>query len=119
MVSIKQLSFLRLKLNKSKEKSFVYSVLDEKEWSYFNRNKIFCGNLLDRKSGYIHLSKYNQLKSTIEIYFPKKKIVILKIDVDNLREKLVWEKSRDGEYFPHLYDKLILENVVKVDFFNA
>ena len=60
---------------------------------------------------------YNQLKSTIEIYFPKKKIVILKIDVDNLREKLVWEKSRDGEYFPHLYDKLILENVVKVDFF--
>ena len=41
MVSIKQLSFLRLKLNKSKEKSFVYRVLDEKEWSHFNRNKIF------------------------------------------------------------------------------
>jgi len=41
--------------------------------------------------------------------------VILKIDVERLRKKLYWETSREGEKFPHLYDKLTLESIVKVN----
>ena len=49
------------------------------------------------------------------MYFQKKKIVILKIDTKKFGEKLIWERSRGGDKFPHLYDKLTLESVVKVD----
>ena len=45
--------------------------------------------------------------------------MILKIDTEKLKEKLLWEISRGGEKFPHLYDRLTLENVVKVDRPNA
>ena len=81
--------------------------------------KYFMGNDLDKKSGYIHLSEKKQLKKTINIYFKKKKVVILKIDTEKLKEKILWETSRGGEKFPHLYDRLTLESVVKVDSANA
>ena len=45
--------------------------------------------------------------------------MILKIDTEKLKEKILWETSRGGEKFPHLYDSLTLENVVKVDSANA
>ena len=110
---------MRVKLKKIDVSSFVYRVLCLKEWADFKEKKVFYGNDLDKESGFIHLSKKNQLQNTINIYFEKKKIVILKIDVKRLREKLLWEKSRGGEKIPHLYDKLILESVVKVDVPNA
>ena len=96
-------------------KSFVYRILNPEEWIDFKKKKVFYGNDLDKKSGYIHLSHKKQLKKTIEIYFQKKKIVILKINTKELKEKLIWETSRGGEKFPHLYDRLTLESVVKAD----
>jgi len=98
---------------------FVYRVLHPEEWDDFKEKKVFCGNDLDKKSGYIHLSKKKQLKKTINIYFKKKKIVILKIDTKRLGKNLFWEISREGEKFPHLYDKLKLENVEIVDRYNV
>ena len=100
-------------------KRFVYRVLDLEEWFNFKKKKVFYGNDLDQISGYIHLSEKDQLRKTIDIYFKKKKIVILKIRTKNLKQKLLWEISRAGEKFPHLYDKLTLENVVKVDYPNV
>lgn len=99
--------------------SFVYRILHLKEWDDFKRKKVFYGNDLDKKSGYIHLSKKKQLEKTINIYFQKQKVVILKIDTERLKENLLWETSRGGEKFPHLYDSLTLESVVKVDIPNA
>ena len=100
-------------------KRFVYRVLDLEEWLNFKKKKVFIGNDLDQRSGYIHLSQKDQLRKTIDIYFKKKKIVILKIRTKNLKQKLLWETSREGEKFPHLYDKLTLESVVKADYPNV
>ena len=99
--------------------SFVYRVLYPEEWIDFKKKKVFYGNDLDQKSGYIHLSNKDQLKKTINIYFKKKKIVILKIETKMLKQKLLWEISRSGDKFPHLYDRLTLESVVKVDTLNV
>ena len=95
--------------------SYVYRVLHPEEWADFQKTKVFNGNDLDKESGFIHLSQKKQLKKTINLYFKKKKIVILKIDTKKFGEKLIWEKSRGGIKFPHLYDSLTLESVVKVD----
>ncbi len=99
--------------------SFVYRVLYPEEWVDFKKKKVFYGNDLDQKSGYIHLSNKEQLKKTINIYFKKKKIVILKIETKMLKKKLLWEISRGGQKFPHLYGRLNLESVVKVDTLNV
>ncbi len=45
--------------------------------------------------------------------------MILKIETKMLKQKLLWEISRGGEKFPHLYDRLTLESVVKVDTLNV
>ena len=95
--------------------SFVYRILNPEEWVNFKKKKLFSGNHLDKRSGYIHLSSKDQLRKTIEIYFKEKKIVILKIETKKLKKKIVWEISRGGEKFPHLYDKLNIESVVGVD----
>ena len=110
---------MKVKLEKIDVNSFVYRILHSDEWDDFKRKKVFHGNDLDKKSGYIHLSDKKQLKKTINIYFKKKKVVILKIDIEKLKEKIIWETSRGGEKFPHLYDSLTLENVVKVDSSNV
>ena len=99
--------------------SFVYRILHPEEWDDFRRKKVFYGNDLDKKSGYIHLSEKKQLEKTKKIYFQKRKVVILKIDTKRLKEKLLWEISRGGEKFPHLYGRLTLESVVKADGSNA
>ena len=53
--------------------SFVYRILHPEEWDDFRKKKVFYGNDLDKKSGYIHLSEKKQLEKTIKIYFQKKK----------------------------------------------
>ncbi len=91
----------------------------QKNGLILKKKKVFYGNDLDQKSGYIHLSNKEQLKKTINIYFKKKKIVILKIETKMLKKKLLWEISRGGQKFPHLYGRLNLESVVKVDTLNV
>ena len=95
--------------------NFVYRILNLEEWLDFKKKKVFSGNYLDKRSGYIHLSTKHQVRKTIDIYFKEKKIVILKIETKKLKKKIVWEISRGGEKFPHLYDKLSIENIVEVD----
>ena len=95
--------------------NFVYRILNLEEWVNFKKKKVFRGNHLDQSSGYIHLSSKDQLRKTIDIYFKEKKIVILKIETKKLKKKIVWEISRGGEKFPHLYDKLNIESVVGVN----
>ena len=99
--------------------NFVYRILNLEEWVDFKKKKVFSGNHLDQRSGYIHLSRKAQLRKTINIYFKEKKIVILKIETKKLKKKIVWEISRGGEKFPHLYDKLNLGSVVGVDYQNV
>ena len=41
----------------------------------------------------------------------EKNLFLLIIKVDTLKE-LVWEKSTNGEKFPHLYSKLDIESVM-------
>ena len=53
--------------------NFVYRILNLEEWVNFKKKKVFSGNHLDQRSGYIHLSSKDQLRKTIDIYFKEKK----------------------------------------------
>ena len=94
-------------------KKFIYKICSKLEWSNLQKKKIFYGTEKDIIDGYIHFSNKNQVKSTLyKYFFKKKKLILLKVDATKL-ENLVWEKSTEGELFPHLYSYLNLKDVKK------
>jgi len=95
-------------------KNFIYKICSSSEWHRFKKKKIFLGTKQDLLDGYIHLSKKNQVKSTLQkYYFKKDNLVLLEVDTSNLKN-LVWEKSSEKIIFPHLYSYLNLKSIKKV-----
>ena len=100
----------------SKSEIYVYRVLLKSEWNEFKKKKKFFGNELDMRSGFIHLSTKAQLSDTIQKYYNKhKEIIILKLNVKDLKKKLKWEVSRDKQLFPHLYGFIDYFNVKQTE----
>ena len=92
---------------------FIYKICNETKWNYAKKKGVFAGTKKDILDGYIHFSKKNQIKSTLKKYYIRKnKLVLLKIKT--LKLNVVWEKSRGGILFPHLYSNLNLNFVKKV-----
>ena len=86
---------------------YVYRVFFKVEFENFKKKKIFNGNELDRNSGFIHLSKKEQLKETLSEYFKNEKdLVIAEFKTENLIDHLKWEVSRNNKLFPHFYNNL-------------
>tara|TARA_B100000886_G_C20013858_1_gene323060 strand:- start:91 stop:414 length:324 start_codon:yes stop_codon:yes gene_type:complete len=93
---------------------FVYRVFRKEELEKFKKNKLFRGNELDVNSGFIHLSTDKQIKETINKYFKKEQIYIVKFNVSDLEDSLRWEKSRNNEIFPHYYGILQSRLIMKI-----
>ena len=89
------------------DNTYVYRVFSKVEFESFKKRKIFNGNKLDFDSGFIHLSKKEQLKETLSKYFKKEKdLIIAEFKTENLTEDLRWEVSRNNKVFPHFYNNL-------------
>tara|TARA_Y200000002_G_C22572831_1_gene617415 strand:- start:743 stop:1063 length:321 start_codon:yes stop_codon:yes gene_type:complete len=86
---------------------YVYRVFSKVEFENFKNKKFFNGNEFDLKSGFIHLSKKEQLKETLSKYFKNEKdLVIAEFKTENLIDYLRWEVSRNNKVFPHFYNNL-------------
>ena len=86
---------------------YVYRVFSRVEFENFKNKKFFNGNEFDLKSGFIHLSKKEQLKETLSKYFKNEKdLVIAEFKTENLTDYLKWEVSRNNKVFPHFYNNL-------------
>ena len=95
--------------------STIYKVLTEEEWEH----AISLGYIvtkLDNDDGFIHLSTSKQRALTLHLYFKNsKKVILLEIDQDSIDE-IVFEEAKSGSRlgkFPHLYGKLLIQNVKK------
>ena len=92
----------------------LYKALNKNDLQNLKNNEFFYGTNLDKLDGFIHLSKWTQIKSTVEKHFIKdRKIFILKIRFENIK-KIKFEKSRNNMFFPHLYDKLDKKCVIEI-----
>ena len=93
---------------------FIYKICNFSEWHNAQTTGEFKGTKMDLLDGFIHFSNRNQIQSTLgKYYFNKDKLVLLKVITYKLNN-LVWEKSSQGELFPHLYSKLNLEDVQRI-----
>ncbi len=92
----------------------LYKVLNKNDLNILNNNDFFYGTNQDKIDGYIHLSKWTQVKNTVSKHFKKDdKIFLLKIYIRNTK-KIKFEKSRNDMFFPHLYDKLDKKNIIGI-----
>lgn len=92
---------------------FIYKICSAELWLQAEKEGVFRGAEIDLADGFIHFSAAGQVKETAEKHFAGRSgLVLVCVATDGL--ELVWEPSRGGALFPHLYGVLGLEAVVWV-----
>lgn len=90
----------------------VYKIVPDALWQQARQTGVFNGAAIDLTDGFIHLSTARQAVKTAELYFAGQAgLLLVAIDGDVLGEKLVFEPSRGGDLFPHLYAPLAVTHV--------
>ena len=93
----------------------IYHVTLPSHWERFQRRASYQTESL-HEEGFIHCSYENQLPGVLKRYFRNaKKVLVLTIDTEKLRSRLVEEKSTGGEVFPHIYGRLNHNAVIAVE----
>ncbi|BCY19129.1 glutathione S-transferase [Leptolinea sp. HRD-7] len=100
------------------EPSVIYHITLADLWKKSLESGIYKGETLDTE-GFIHFSKENQVVATANRYYRGVKgLFLLRVNPAKLSAELKYEKSTNGELYPHLYGPLNLEAVDKVVEFN-
>ncbi|UYN99308.1 MAG: DUF952 domain-containing protein [Devosia sp.] len=73
----------------------------------------YAGMPVDAADGYMHFSTASQLAETLRLHFRgQRDLILLAVRTADLGDDLVWEASRGGALFPHLYNgPLVLDAV--------
>lgn len=88
-----------------------YKLVDAGEWRA--SGETFDGSAVDRADGYIHMSTAEQLAETAARHYRgRTNLLLLGVETDRLGNALVWEPSRGGALFPHVYGPLPRSAVV-------
>ena len=83
----------------------IFKICNKKELEDIKKNHFFKGSENDKLDGFIHFSTAAQVRGTIEKYFKgNNSLFLLEVHTKNLN--VIWERSRDNSYFPHLYGPL-------------
>lgn len=90
----------------------IYKILARAEWTQAQTAGVFAGSAVDHADGFIHFSTAQQAAETARRHFAgQADLVVLEIEADDLGAALVWEPSRGGDLFPHLYGPLATDKV--------
>ena len=92
-----------------------YHITTPEQWAKF-RDKDFYEAESLQTEGFIHASFAAQLEETLKIYYKGvREVLILTIDSEKLTSKLIVEKSRGGEDFPHIYGAINKSAIVAAE----
>jgi len=91
----------------------IYKIFRGNEWQAFHDAGETRGAPVDLADGYIHFSTAAQSAETAAKHFAGEDgLMLLASDSDHFGDILVWERSRGGQLFPHLYRPLRLADVI-------
>ena len=83
---------------------FIYKIATEAAFAPARHAPSFAGMPIDAADGYMHFSTAEQLRETLRLHFAgQDDLVLLAVRTQDLGADLVWEPSRGGQLFPHLY----------------
>jgi uncharacterized protein (DUF952 family) len=99
--------------------ALIYHVTTIKEWEEAQKQGSYSAVSLATE-GFIHCSQEHQVHGVIERYFKgKHDLVKLVIDTDQLKPELKYELAPSvNEEFPHVFGRINLDAVVKVEQLN-
>jgi uncharacterized protein (DUF952 family) len=90
-----------------------FKIFTAEQWAGFEASGQFDGAPIDLADGYIHLSTAEQLEETLTKHFAGQSgLVVAEITLDRFGDTLKWEVSRGGALFPHVYEPLVMGDVV-------
>ena len=85
----------------------VYKICPAQEWAQAQQQRSYSGSPLDRKDGFIHFSTAAQAAETAAKHFSGQSgLLLVGVEEKSLGDALVYEISRGGALFPHLYGPL-------------
>ncbi|HBF32030.1 MAG TPA: DUF952 domain-containing protein [Rhizobium sp.] len=85
----------------------VYKIVPEQLWQQSQPDGVFLGAPIDLADGFIHFSTATQARETARLHFAgQTNLLLIAVDGASLGDKLVFEPSRGGDLFPHLYGVL-------------
>jgi uncharacterized protein (DUF952 family) len=93
--------------------SIIYKIVPASLWQDAQNSGEFKGAAVDLSDGFIHFSPAEQAGETAARHFAGQEgLLLVAVDGEALGERLVYEPSRGGALFPHLYGPLPLEAVL-------
>jgi uncharacterized protein (DUF952 family) len=93
----------------------IYKICSASAWREAERQGTYRGSADDVRDGFIHFSTAAQVDGTARKHFHgQTALFLVEVEADALGEPLRWERSRNGELFPHLYGELDLGAVTSV-----
>ena len=92
--------------------SLAYKIEKRSAWAKAQSAGVYTGSALDVTDGFIHLSAHDQVRATLAMWFKDQPDLILaKIDLTPLGDTVMWEASRGGALFPHIYGPIPMSAV--------
>ena len=92
----------------------IYHVCKIEEWGAAQVSGTYKGSSQDQKDGFIHFSSGSQVVESVAKHRAgQENLIIIEVDADKLGRSLKWELSRDSEKFPHLYEDLPIDAVIR------
>ena len=83
----------------------IYKIATEASYASARQTGTYSGMPVDAADGYMHFSTAAQLADTLRLHFAGQTgLVLLAVETAGFGEDLVWEASRGGALFPHLYN---------------
>ncbi len=92
--------------------STLYKISPAAAWAEAEASGRFTGAPVDLADGYIHLSDASQVVETAARHFARQDgLLLVAVEASALGTALLWEPSRGGALFPHLYEPLPMSAV--------
>lgn len=94
---------------------FIYHITRPEIWGKYDGKPSYQTVSLATE-GFIHCSYEHQLPAVLDRYYSDAdRVIILKLDTDKLRSKLVEEPSTGGEIYPHVYGRINRSAIVAME----
>lgn len=91
----------------------IYKIFRGPEWAELEHAGETAGAPIDVADGYVHFSTADQVAETAARHFAGAEgLVLAAFETEALGAALVWEPSRGGALFPHLYGPLRRADVI-------
>ena len=93
---------------------FIYHVITKEEWERVADSQFYAPESLN-KEGFRHFSFMEQIPGVIDRFCrDQKSLIVLKVNINKIKSRLVFETVADIGIFPHLYGTLNIDSVVGV-----